>query len=43
VAEISAERTCACGSAMQFAIITDKTVIPDETRQKLELIVGKYL
>jgi 5'-methylthioadenosine phosphorylase len=43
VAEISAERSCTCGSAMQYAIITDKAVIPAETRQKLEPIVGKYL
>ena len=43
VAEISAERSCACGSAMQYAIITDKSAIPAEIRQKLEPIVGKYL
>jgi 5'-methylthioadenosine phosphorylase len=43
VADISAERTCPCGSAMQYAIITDKTVIPAETRQRLEPIIGKYL
>jgi hypothetical protein len=28
---------------MQYAIITDKAVIPAETRQKLEPIIGKYL
>ncbi len=43
VAEISSERTCSCGRAMQFAIITDKVVIPEETRQKLGPIVGRYL
>ena len=43
VADISTDRSCACGSAMQYAIITDKTVIPAETRQKLEPIIGKYL
>lgn len=37
------ERSCTCGSAMQYAIITDKAAIPAETRQKLEPIVGKYL
>ena len=37
------DRSCACGSAMQYAIITDKSVIPADTKQKLELIVGKYL
>jgi 5'-methylthioadenosine phosphorylase len=43
VADIALERACACGSAMQYAVITDKAVIPPETRQKLDLIVGKYL
>ncbi len=43
VARIGAERSCACGSSLQYAIISDKTVIPDETKQKLDLIVGKYL
>jgi len=43
VADIATERGCACGSAMQYAIITDKAVIPAETRQKLEPIIGKYL
>jgi 5'-methylthioadenosine phosphorylase len=43
VAGISDDRSCACGSAMQYAIITDKAVIPAETRQKLEPIVGRYL
>ena len=43
VADISQERNCGCGSALQYAVITDRSVIPLETRQKLELIVGKYL
>jgi 5'-methylthioadenosine phosphorylase len=37
------ERSCACGSAMQYAIITDKAAIPAETKQKLDPIIGKYL
>lgn len=43
VADISLERNCACGSAMQYGVITDKSVIPPATKQKLDLIVGKYL
>jgi len=42
VRRLSADRPCACGSALQFALITDKKAVPAETRQKLELIVGKY-
>lgn len=37
------ERTCSCGSALQNAIITNPAVIPPETRQALDLLVGKYL
>lgn len=37
------ERKCPCASALEFALITDKTKVPAETRRKLELLVGKYL
>lgn len=40
---INGERACPCSSAMQYAVITDKTVIPDEARKNLDAIVGKYL
>jgi 5'-methylthioadenosine phosphorylase len=43
VSEIGGVRTCQCGSAMQYAVITDKSVIPEETKRKLEPIIGKYL
>jgi len=41
--ELPAERTCACGQALRDALITNPQVIPAETRQKLDLLVGKYL
>lgn len=37
------ERTCACGHALADALITDRRAIPPETRQTLDLLVGKYL
>lgn len=37
------ERNCACATALQFAILTDRALIPQETRNKLALLVGKYL
>lgn len=37
------KRDCSCGDALNNAIITDPKVIPQETREKLELIIGKYL
>ncbi len=43
VAHMPAERTCKCGSALAHAIITDRKMVPEATRRKLELIVGKYL
>ena len=33
---------CACGSALQFALITDKSVVPAAVKEKLAPIVGKY-
>jgi 5'-methylthioadenosine phosphorylase len=36
------ERKCACASALEFALITDKSKVPAETVRKLELLVGKY-
>jgi 5'-methylthioadenosine phosphorylase len=43
VTELEAARACACGSALQHAIITDRSLVPEATRKKLELLVGKYL
>jgi 5'-methylthioadenosine phosphorylase len=37
------ERNCPCGSALQYAIISDTSAIPAETKQKLGPIIGKYL
>jgi len=36
-------RECKCGSALAHALITDATTVPESTRRKLELLVGKYL
>ncbi len=41
--ELPVERSCDCTQAMATALITDPTAIPDETRQKLDLLVRKYL
>ena len=43
VANMPAERTCKCASALAHALFTDRTVIPEGTKKKLELLVGKYL
>ena len=36
-------RDCKCGSALAHALITDRKAIPEATKKKLELLVGKYL
>jgi 5'-methylthioadenosine phosphorylase len=43
VALMPKDRKCKCGSALQFAILTDPTRIPVGTRQKLSLLLDKYL
>jgi len=43
VASMPEARDCKCASALAYAIITDRRMIPEATRKKLELIVGKHL
>jgi 5'-methylthioadenosine phosphorylase len=43
VAAMPTERECKCGSALAHALITDPKTVPETTRRKLELLVGKYL
>ncbi|HXI38910.1 MAG TPA: S-methyl-5'-thioadenosine phosphorylase [Bryobacteraceae bacterium] len=42
IAAMPAERTCKCGSSLAHAIITDRELVPGDTRKKLDLIIGKY-
>jgi 5'-methylthioadenosine phosphorylase len=37
------ERLCECGHALASALITRKEVVPPQTRQKLDLLINKYL
>ena len=37
------ERTCACGQALEHALITDPAKIPAETKERLSLLIDKYL
>lgn len=43
VAAMPKERSCKCGAALAHAIITERDKIPAATREKLKLILGKYL
>src|SRR5246500_5035811 len=43
VGAMPAERSCKCGTALAHAILTERDKIPAVTRQKLSLILDKYL
>ena len=38
-----AERTCGCGQALRYAIITQPEEISDSAKQRLSEIIGKYI
>ncbi len=42
VSEMPVERDCKCGRALANALMTDRKVVPESTRRKLELLIGKY-
>jgi 5'-methylthioadenosine phosphorylase len=35
-------RSCACGRALEHAVITDRAAVPPETLERLQLLLGKY-
>jgi 5'-methylthioadenosine phosphorylase len=43
VAVMPSERTCACATALKFAILTSPETIPAATRNKLDLLLSKYI
>ena len=43
VAAMPQSRSCMCGASLAHAILTERGKIPAATRQKLKLILGKYL
>jgi 5'-methylthioadenosine phosphorylase len=36
-------RGCICEEALKFSLITERSMIPAETRKNLEPIIGKYV
>jgi 5'-methylthioadenosine phosphorylase len=42
VAEMPAARSCKCGSALAHAILTDRKLVPENTRAKLGILIDKY-
>lgn len=43
VQKINDDRSCGCRTSMKHAIITDRKLIPEETKKRLEIIAGRYL
>jgi 5'-methylthioadenosine phosphorylase len=43
VKRLPVERTCKCGSALQFAILTDLKKAPADTKAKMRVLLRKYL
>jgi 5'-methylthioadenosine phosphorylase len=41
--DLEKERACDCATSLSTALITDRSVIPPETRQKLSLLIDKYI
>ena len=41
--DLQRHRACECGHALAAALITRRDAIPPETRQKLDLLINKYL
>jgi 5'-methylthioadenosine phosphorylase len=43
VAAMPRERSCACASALKYAILTSPSAIPAAAKEKLDLLIGKYI
>ena len=43
VKRLPVDRTCKCATALEHAIMTDMKKVPDKTRQKVDLLIRKYL
>jgi 5'-methylthioadenosine phosphorylase len=41
--QIPQDRHCPCATALQYALITDKTMIPEKIKKDLAPIIGKYM
>jgi 5'-methylthioadenosine phosphorylase len=43
VAAMPRERNCACASALKYAVLTDRKAIPQAARERLGLLLDKYM
>lgn len=40
---LTEDRSCGCGTSLQYAIMTERRLIPAETKDRLAVIMGAYL
>jgi 5'-methylthioadenosine phosphorylase len=43
ISKLPANRSCECGSALKHALITRPDAVPEQVKQHLAPIIGKYL
>jgi 5'-methylthioadenosine phosphorylase len=43
IREMPAEKTCGCGRALEYAILTDRKLIPAAAKKRLAAIIGNYI
>ncbi|MDP2044060.1 MAG: S-methyl-5'-thioadenosine phosphorylase [Candidatus Omnitrophota bacterium] len=43
ISQLPPQRACSCQSALKFAIVTDKKLIPKRVKKDLDIIIGKYV
>ncbi|UCG35764.1 MAG: S-methyl-5'-thioadenosine phosphorylase [Candidatus Omnitrophota bacterium] len=43
ISAISKARSCSCENALKYAIVTQAPAIPKKVKQKLDIIIGKYI
>jgi len=43
IKKLPEKRECICSAALKYALITDKSMIPEKNKKVLELIIGKYM
>lgn len=43
IRNLPSQRSCACKEALKYAIVTDRSAIPEKIKQDLGIIIGKYI
>jgi 5'-methylthioadenosine phosphorylase len=43
VSKVARDRRCECATALKYAILTDKKLIPAKVKKNLQPLIGKYL